>query len=201
MKLFSTICLFFALLISFSVVAEDVVVDSQMSFDEAIKGTTAPKSVIKTLAIVDVEYYSFDNKLHRGQIVVHKDVVNDIKEVFALIKSTKFPIQSVIPIVRYNWNDDSSCADNNTSAFCYRKVAGSNKMSNHAYGLAIDINPFNNPFKSKKGRITPPGASYDTTKRGTLSQNSVITQKFLSIGWKWGGNYQTIKDWQHFDKE
>ncbi len=178
---------------------DEIIIDSEMSFQEAIKNTPAPKNIINQLTLIDVEYYSFDNKLHRGQLVVNIAVKNDIIEIFELIKKEKFPIEKCIPIVKYDWDDDISIDNNNSSAFCYRKIAGTNKMSNHSTGKAIDINPMQNPYITSKG-TTKRGNKYDPTIAGTLTIDSPITQKFIELGWEWGGNYKTIKDWQHFDK-
>ena len=73
-----------------------------LPLEEALKGKEIPDSNTKNLRIMDVEYYSFDNRLHRGQVVIHKDLAEDIKEIFALIKERKFPIKKVIPINKYN---------------------------------------------------------------------------------------------------
>jgi hypothetical protein len=180
--------------------ANEIIIDSQMTFDEAIKNTKAPKNIIEQLVLIDVEYYSFDGKLHRGQLVVNKSVKNDIIKIFELIKKEKFSIEKCIPIVKYNWCDDASINANNTSAFCYRKIAGTNRLSNHAFGKAIDINPMQNPYVSSKG-TTKRGNKYNPKAPGTLTADSPITKKFLELGWKWGGNYKTIKDWHHFDKK
>jgi len=120
----------------------EIIIDSQMSFEEAIEGTKAPNDDISNLVLLDVVYYSIDDKLHRGQLIIHKEVKVDIEEIFRLILQNKFPIMKVVPIVKYKWSDDASMEDNNTSAFNYRNIAGTNRLSNHSYGKAIDINPF-----------------------------------------------------------
>lgn len=172
-----------------------------MTFEEAIAGSPAPKEIIENIEIVDIDYYSFDGKIHRGQIVIHKELVNDIKQVFKLMKSVKFPIQKVIPIVKYQWSDSLSMLDNNTSAFNYRTVEGTKRLSNHATGRAIDINPFLNPYRGRTGKISPKGAEYNIKVKGTLAKNDTIVKEFLKLGWKWGGNWKTIKDWHHFEKK
>jgi hypothetical protein len=91
-------------------------------------------------------------------------------------------------------------ADNNTSAFNYRKVAGKNSLSNHSFGIAIDINPFQNPAIYSDGNISPKGASYDTKKAGTIDEKSFITIEFKKLGWTWGGDWNSLKDYQHFQK-
>lgn len=178
----------------------DIVIDSKMTFEEAIKGTKAPKELIDNLRLVDVEYIGFDHKLHRGQLVVHKEAEQDIKDIFKIILEEKFPVNKVIPIVKYNWSDDASMADDNTSAFNYRNIAGTNRLSNHSFGRAIDINPFENPAVYKDGSISPKGARYSDKNKGTLTRTSNIYKAFLEKGWRWGGDWSSFKDYQHFDK-
>jgi len=177
-----------------------IIIDSNLSFSQAIAGTNAPKEIIDNLIIIDVEYYSFDNKLHRGQLVINKDLKNDIIEIFDFIESTKFPIAKVIPIVKYNWFDDASMLDNNTSSFNYRKVAGKSKLSNHSFGTAIDINPLINPSVHSNGKISPSGAKYDSNAKGAIAGSSALTLEFKKHGWKWGGDWNSLKDYQHFEK-
>ena len=111
-----------------------------------VSGKNIPQSIIENLRLVDVYYYGFDEKLHKGQLVVHKEVVLDIIEIFEFIRETHFPISKVIPISKYDWSDEKSMQDNNTSAFNYRYISGTRVISNHASGLAIDINPMLNPY-------------------------------------------------------
>ena len=179
---------------------DNIIIDSDLTFNEAIKGTQAPKEVIDSLVLINVEYYSFDIKLHRGQLVIHKNLKNDIQQIFNLIKERKFPIAKVIPIVQYNWSDDSSMADNNTSSFNYRKVANKNKLSNHSFGTAIDINPLQNPAVYSDGSISPKGAKYNPHVKGTITEDCPLTKEFKKLGWTWGGDWNSLKDYQHFEK-
>ncbi|TAL69516.1 MAG: M15 family peptidase [Bacteroidetes bacterium] len=186
---------------SFSMIKDTtVIIDSQITFEEAIKGTKAPQNVIANLVFLDVKYYSTDSKLHKGQLIIHKDVKQDIEEVFKLILQNKFPIAKVIPIVKYDWSDNASMEDNNTSAFNYRNIAGTERLSNHSFGKAIDINPFFNPVVHKDGTHTPEKAKYDTTKPGTFSAENFIVKEFLKRGWRWGGTFSSYADNHHFDK-
>jgi peptidoglycan LD-endopeptidase CwlK len=175
-------------------------IDSKMTFQEAIAGTKAPQNVINSLCLVDVRYWAFDDTLHGGQLIVHESAKNDIVEMFSIIEEVKFPIAKVVPIVKYAWSDDASMADNNTSAFNYRFVAGTERLSHHASGRAVDINPYMNPVIYENGRIDPPGAHYDPHKAGTLSASHVIVREFISRGWRWGGNFSSSIDYHHFDK-
>ena len=175
-------------------------IDSELPFDAAIKGISIPAAVKDNLKLVNVEYYGFDGLLHRGQLVVNKNVANDVVEIFSFIKESKFPVEKVKPIENYNWSDEKSMRDNNTSAFNYRFVSGTKILSMHASGLAIDINPFQNPY-IKNGKISPEGAKYNPNAKGTLTFDSPVVKEFKKRGWTWGGDWKSLKDYQHFQKE
>ncbi len=134
------------------------IIDSNITLCEAIEGTTAPDSIIQQLVIVDVEYYSTDSLLHRGQIVVNRTVEQEVRQIFEYIKRIKYPVESVIPIKFDLPNGNTSMAElNNTYSFHYRTKAGDSKnLSRHSLGLAIDVNPFDNPYISKKWQGNPP---------------------------------------------
>lgn len=176
-----------------------VIVDANYSFEEATNYDKIPKALKKNLILINVNYFSFDGKLHKGQLVINKNVEDDIHKIFELITIAKFPVKKVVPIVHYNWNDTLSMLDNNTSAFNYRMVKGSNRLSKHSTGCAIDINPFNNPF-IKRSKISPRGAIYDKNLPGTLQNKSLIVKEFKKLNWSWGGNWRSAKDYQHFEK-
>jgi peptidoglycan LD-endopeptidase CwlK len=176
------------------------VIDSNVDFEEAVNGLSIPKIVLENLRIVDVYYYGFDDKLHKGQLVVHKDVVLNIIEIFELIRESRFPIERVVPISKYGWSDEKSMQNNNTSAFNYRFISGTRVISKHASGLAIDINPRFNPYV-KNGNNLPVNCIYDTTKAGTISSGSQLVKEFKKRGWQWGGDWKSLKDYQHFEKK
>jgi hypothetical protein len=199
MKLIISITLWIIAL-SMNIFATAPIIDCDMTFDESIKGTKATKDIIEMLELVTVEYYSFDNKLHRGQLVLHKSVVDDVKKVFEMMKEDKFPIAKCIPIVKYDWSDSASMADNNTSAFNYRFIAGTKNLSNHAKGIAIDINPVQNPAVYNNGNVSPNGAKYNPKAKGTILENSEYTKFLVGQKWRWGGVWTSLKDYQHFDK-
>ena len=91
--------------------------------------------------------------------------------------------------------------DNNTSAMNYRCIAGTKRLSNHAYGKAVDINPFFNPVIYENGKISPANAKYDPDTDGTFTANHPVVKAFLDRGWRWGGNFNSFKDYHHFDKK
>ncbi len=176
-----------------------IIVDSEMAFEEAVGNLDFPNEIRKNLTIITVLYFGFDEKIHKGQIVIHKKLSAEIKEIFDELFAKRFPIEKVIPIVKYNWDDEASMRDNNSSAFNYRFIAGTKKHSNHSYGTAIDINPFQNPYIVGK-KTSPRGSKYNKDAKGTILSGSFVVKVFKKRGWKWGGDWKTRKDYQHFEK-
>jgi len=183
------------------------IIDSKMSKKEAFDGLDpkCPKSIRKRQKLIRLKYYSFDGRVHQGQMVLDKDLVRDVKKVFDVALKEKFPIKSVIPIsdMRFRkngrWDDDLSMAAGNSSSFNYREITGGGRLSNHAYGRAVDLNTFQNPYI--KGKISlPSGAKYDPTAPGTFTADNPIVKTFISLGWAWGGNWKSPTDYQHFEK-
>ncbi len=180
--------------------SENIVVDAKYDFATALSGVRFPDEIKKQLALVQVKYYGLDGKIHSGQLVIHKKLESEIKEIFDKLLAIKFPIKSVIPIVRFGWDDEKSMLANNTSAFNYRVIKGTERLSKHAFGTAIDINPFFNPYV-KPNSVEPKGAEYIPERKGTITANSEITKIFKSYGWSWGGDWSRGKDYQHFEKD
>ena len=177
---------------------ESIIIDSDDS-EILLDSILVPEPIKKQLTLVNVKYYGFDSLIHRGQIIVNKSVEGDVIEIFEELLKEKFPIEKVIPIKHYNWNDDLSMQDNNTSSFNYRTIANSNRMSAHSLGLAIDINPRINPY-IKGEKISPSNGSYNRSKLGTITDTTTCFKIFKKYGWKWGGNWRYSKDYQHFSK-
>jgi peptidoglycan LD-endopeptidase CwlK len=178
-----------------------------MSDKEVFEGLDpkCPEQIRKRQKVVKLKYYSMDGKIHQGQLVVDKDLVKDTKKVFKLALKERFPIYSVIPISdrRFRrdgrWDDELSMEANNTSGFNYREITGGGRLSNHAYGRAIDINTFLNPY-IKGDIVLPHGAKYDPGVAGTLNPDHPIVKVFLEFGWTWGGSWTSRPDYQHFEK-
>jgi peptidoglycan LD-endopeptidase CwlK len=178
----------------------DVVIDSALHLDEALLGLVFPDDVRNTLELVDVRHHSFDAAVHQGQLVVHTSLAQEVREIFEALFALRFPIAKVIPIVAYNWSDDASMADNNSSAFNYRKIYGTDDVSNHSLGRAVDINPLLNPYIARDGSVHPSAGVHQPGTPGTFAEDDPATQVFLSRGWEWGGHWPDRKDWQHFQK-
>ena len=157
----------------------------------------------RELRRVHLSYWGFDGRRHVGTLVVHRRVSRDVVRVFRRLYAVRFPIRRMVPIAAYRGNDDASMAADNTSGFNCRRVAGSptRSWSMHAYGLAVDVNPVENPYVLG-GRARPPaGRRYvDRTpyRPGMAVAGGVLVKAFASAGWKWGGRWGGSPDYQHF---
>lgn len=182
-----------------STLKEDTVIDASLTFEEAIAGTKAPREIIDQLILFDVIYLSTDGKIHRGQILSNKEIAPDIAYLFRFMFYEGFVVEKVIPIVRYNWNDSLSMADNNSYSFCYRNTS----YSRHAAGMAIDINPRFNPLRWKNNNLPnmPADAVQDTTVNGTLFPEHPVVKEFLKSGFRWGHTFSKYYDDHHFEWE
>lgn len=162
---------------------------------------------LSDLRYVRVLYYGFDDSVHIGELVVSKKIAQDIIEIFRGLYDAKYQIGKMVLVDDYGADDNASMADNNTSAFNYRMVAGTTKLSNHALGLAIDVNPLYNPWLyvlDGKDIIDPPsGAQYADRTLGNphyLDHDDLCYQLFIEHGFTWGGDWSSSKDYQHFSK-
>lgn len=178
----------------------DTIIDSDLKKIKVRSDLKNFNSIYKELSLINVYYLGYDSLVHRGQLVCHKSVVNELKEIFIELYKIKFPIESVRPISLFEWNDEISMSSNNTSCFNYRTVSNSNKLSEHSKGLAIDLNPKYNPYISSKGVISPKNGEYNNKNIGTIIVDSKVISIFRDKGWKWGGNWKRSKDYQHFSK-
>ena len=135
-------------------------------------------------------------------MVVHTDVAERVVGVFKKLYDARYPIQRMVLVDAYGGSDDASVVANNTSAFNCRAVTGGSSWSEHAYGKAIDINPLQNPYVYRDGHVFDPAAApyVDRSRRepGMIHAGDAVTQAFGAIGWGWGGNFSTFKDYQHF---
>ncbi len=165
------------------------------------------------LRVVRVPYYASQENLEHpesrnlawGEIVVHKAIAEKVRDIFLEIvevTSKSIPIQSIVPIFRFGGDDEKSMRANNTSAFNCRKALGSTRFSKHAYGLAIDLNPFWNPYV-KGTTIAPKGSKSHARRRRSdprhLHSTHPIVKIFKKYGFKWGGDWRSLKDYQHFE--
>lgn len=160
------------------------------------------------LNYVGVLYVDFQGETQTGELICNKGIAKDLAEIFKELYENQYPIDKIRLVDEYNADDDLSCLDNNTSCFNFRVVGGTNNLSKHALGLAIDINPFYNPYVTYPNgveHISPPGSepygdrSADFPHK--IDYEDLCYQLFKAHGFSWGGDWKSLKDYQHFQKE
>jgi hypothetical protein len=152
---------------------------------------------------VRLTYWGFDGHAHTGALIVNESSVRDIVVVFRRLYRARFPIRRMRPIDAYGGSDERSLAADNTSAFNCRYVVGPGprRWSQHAYGLAIDVNPVENPYV-EGGRVHPrSGRAYldrSKVRPGMAVRGGLLVRAFSAVGWQWGGRWAGTPDYQHF---
>ena len=159
------------------------------------------------LRYLNVLYVDFEGNTQKGEIICNKAIADDLVEIFKELYDNKYQIDKIRLIDEYGGDDDLSCDDNNTSCFNYRVVGGTDSLSKHALGLAIDINPFQNPYITYPNgveRISPVGSEpYADRSSGLphmILEGDLCYNLFIEHGFTWGGHWKTLKDYQHFQK-
>lgn len=161
-----------------------------------------------TLRYVKVLYYDFDDEIQTGELICHKAIAQDLVEIFYELYEAHYPIERITLIDDYQGDDELSMQDNNTSCFNYR-TRPSGSLSNHAYGLAVDLNPFYNPYVAVRDdgslNIAPAGsesyADRDQVFDYKIDKDDLACRLFIEHGFTWGGSWRSVKDYQHFEKE
>jgi hypothetical protein len=153
---------------------------------------------------VYASYLGFDGKRHLGQVIVNRSAAKDIVRVFRTLYSARYPIRRMVPVDVYGGGDFRSIEHDNTSSFNCRNATGSSNWSEHAYGLAIDVNPIENPYISSGRTSHRKSVKYlNRSKRlkGMIHPGDVVVRAFESIGWGWGGYWTgSVQDTQHFSE-
>ncbi|MBD5508022.1 MAG: M15 family metallopeptidase [Lachnospiraceae bacterium] len=182
---------------------------------ERITGISYPESgctvPYEDLAYVGLLYFDFDGEEQTGELICNQAVAQDMVEIFYELYQNDYRIERVRLVDEYAGDDTASMADNNTSCFNYRVVDGTTNLSKHAYGLAIDVNPYYNPYvvynKNGDGStyISPPGSEVYADRSQSfpykIDENDLCYRLFTEHGFTWGGNWNSTKDYQHFQKK
>jgi hypothetical protein len=150
---------------------------------------------------VRLTYVGFDGTAKRGRLVVHRLWADEILSVFRRFYRNAFPIRRIRLVDRYDADDRASMRHDNTSAFNCRYVRGTTTWSQHAYGRAIDLNPVENPYVDGSYVRPRSGRRYldrSDVRRGMVVRGDLVVRAFRRIGWEWGGNWSSAKDYQHF---
>jgi hypothetical protein len=171
---------------------------------------TCPVSLYN-LRYITLNHWDFEGKTVTGEIIVHKDVADDVVFIFEELYQAHYPVRQMHLVSDFKGNDWKSIDADNTSAFNCRPVTGNKKRwSKHAYGKAIDINPLENPYISRKGYISHKKSlkyrrrvhKYNSyADRAVLLKNDKATLIFKKYGWSWGGDWRNTKEYQHFVKK
>jgi hypothetical protein len=159
------------------------------------------------LRYVRLKYYDFEGNVHDdGELIVHAELAEEVAQIFYELYGAEYPFTSIRLVDDYGepGDDNLSMAANNTSAFNYRYVTGTETLSRHSYGAAIDVNPRLNPYINGE-RISPEnGAEYadrSLKRPGMIDHDDLCYRLFSGYGWKWGGDSEGDKDYQHFSKD
>ena len=143
------------------------------------------------LRLITLTYRGFDGRAHTGRLVANRSAAPVLVAVFRRLYAADFPIRRMEPVDRYAGDDFRSIEADNTSAFNCRAATGSSHWSNHAYGLAIDVNPIENPYISGGRSSHPASGPYLDRSRhrpGMAYAGGVLVEAFRAAGWGWGGS-------------
>ena len=159
---------------------------------------------IRDLRYLIIPHYDGKGAVRIGELVCHQDVADEFMYLFKELFRNKFPIERMELIDNFGGDDVRSMESNNTSAFNYRAISGTDKLSRHAFGMAIDINPLYNPCVRDE-RVNPESGKYyadrNRLNKYTLLKGDLV-YKILhdKFGFSWGGDFENCKDYQHYEK-
>ena len=159
-----------------------------------------PCPSFESLALLRMTHWGMDQDIHEGEMIVAGSVANEVLQAFEHIYDAQFPIEQMRLIHHYAGDDDASMAANNTSAFNCRQVTGGSRLSEHGLGTAIDINPVQNPYVRDDTVLPPKGRDYldrGDVRPGMIVRPGAVVSAFEARGWGWGGDFSTLKDYQH----
>lgn len=167
---------------------------------------TMPRASLRYLRVL---HRNTEGKTQLGEIVCNQSIANDLLDIFRKLYEAGYKIERITLIDDYNADDETSMRANNTSCFNFRVVSGTTKLSKHSQGLAIDINPLYNPYiHLNNGKVEPAnGKPYATNRTANrkvpvpfINTSDLCYRLFIQHGFRWGGAWRTVKDYQHFEK-
>lgn len=166
---------------------------------------TVPRS---DLRYVKALHYTIDGKIKLGEMVCNKDIAQDLVEILRSLYDAKYPIERMVLIDNYDAQDEPSMTDNNSSCFNFRFISGTKKLSNHSQGRAVDINTLYNPYVKKRNdgttHVEPangmPYIDRSQSFKYKIERNDLCCKLFKEHGFDWGGDWTSVKDYQHFEK-
>lgn len=159
------------------------------------------------LRYVHVLHMGFDGETKEGELVVNKAIADDVCDIFEKLYEADYPIEKIRLVDEYDADDEASMSDNNSSAFNFRFISHTTKISKHGLGMAVDINTLYNPYvKTVDGkRSVEPANASDYVDRSAdfpykIDHDDLCYRLFKEHGFSWGGDWQHSKDYQHFEK-
>lgn len=176
-----------------------------------IKGKSFPENCSidrNNLRYLKILHYNKNGEILTGEMICNEKIASDLIQIFAELFQKKYPIEKIHLIDDYDADDERSMSDNNTSCFCFRNVSGTNELSDHAFGMAVDINTLYNPYvRIKNGKeIIQPSNAKEFCDRSKEFDYKIIKgddcyNAFVGRGFQWGGAWRYYKDYQHFYKK
>lgn len=162
---------------------------------------------VEMLRYIPVLHYDFQNKVQAGELIVNERIAKEVCQIFQKLYEVQYPIEKIKLVDEYGADDILSMEDNNSSAFNYRVIDGTDILSNHARGLAIDINPLYNPYvriKNAQQYVLPTNgmkfADRSLDNPYYIKKDDICYEIFAFYGFTWGGEWSDSKDYQHFEK-
>nr|MBP3597935.1 M15 family metallopeptidase [Eubacterium sp.] len=166
------------------------------------------KISLNQLRYLRMRYIDFEGNVQDGEMIVNKKIAKRTLKVFYRLYKIKYPIQQMVLVDEYDADDESSMAANNSSAFNYRTIANTNRLSKHSLGMAIDINPRVNPYITSYGIAPANSKVYKERnvakcrgkyKKCMIHHGDKVYKIFKKYGFSWGGDWKNSKDYQHFE--
>ncbi len=158
------------------------------------------------LRYIHVLHKDLDGNTHEGEMICNVYIAYDLMDIFMKLYEAGYPIEKIRLVDEYNADDENSMRDNNSSSFNFRFISHTTKISKHGLGLAVDINTLYNPYvKEVDGkRILEPATAEDYIDRNKdfpykIDTEDLCYKLFTAHGFEWGGNWKTVKDYQHFE--
>lgn len=168
-------------------------------------GCSVPRADLRYLRVL---HRDIDGTTRMGELVCNKAIAGDLLDIFRTLYEQRYPIHSIRLIDDFDADDERSMRANNSSCFCFRQVKGSRKLSAHARGMAVDINALYNPYyrRLKNGReVVQPANAREYCRRDArfpykIERGDLLHRLFVQHGFRWGGAWRSVKDYQHFEK-
>lgn len=155
------------------------------------------------LRYLTMSFWGFDGRTYPGEMIISAAVAEDVVAVFERLYDARFPIEEMRVVAAAELDAPPTGDGNNTTAFVCRPTTLGESWSQHAYGLAIDVNPFHNPYQRDDAVVPELASAYldrDRNRPGMIQPGDEVTAAFADIGWSWGGHWRSLNDWMHFSQ-